>query len=145
MTVENRILINQLLEDLSAEDLYEAGGIIGGKNGVVTVYAVDRSQKSQHPCTYIPDVSMLNQTIRQWYEEDLVLMGIFHTHHFGVRTLSEGDKSYIQKVMSVAPPEVRKMYFPVVVMPGKEVVAYIAERINNGIRITKDTVVFKED
>lgn len=143
--VENRMLISQLLEDLSVEDRYEIGGIIGGKNGLVTVYAVDKNQKSQHPCTYIPDVAMLNRIIKQWYQEGLVLMGVFHTHHFGVRTLSKGDKAYIQQVMSGAPPEVSKMYFPVIVMPAKEVVTYTAERIDSGIQITEEQITFKED
>lgn len=145
MTVENKILMDRLLAELSAEDRYEAGGILGGKDGAITVYAVDKNQKSQHPCTYIPDVAMLNQVIQQWYQEGLVLMGVFHTHHFGVRTLSDGDQAYIQKVMSAAPREVSRMYFPVIVMPVKEVVVYTATRAGDHIQIAEETIIFKED
>ena len=143
--VENRMLIDQLLEELPEEEQHEAGGILGGKNGVVTVYTVDKNQKSLHPCTYIPDVAMLNQIIKQWYQAGLVLMGVFHTHHFGVRTLSEGDKAYIQKIMSTAAQGVHKMYFPIVVMPAKEVVVYTATRTGDRIKIVEEAIVFKED
>lgn len=145
VTVESRMLIDRLLAEFSAEDRYEAGGILGGKDGVITVYAVDKNQKSQHPCTYIPDVAMLNQIIGQWYQEGLVLMGVFHTHHFGIRTLSDGDKAYIQKIMSTAAQEIHNMYFPIVVMPAKEVVVYTATRTGDRIKIVEEAIVFKED
>ena len=48
VTVESRMLMDRLLAEFSAEDRYEAGGILGGKGGVITVYEVDKKQKSQH-------------------------------------------------------------------------------------------------
>ena len=57
-------------------------------------------------------------------------MGMFHVHFGGTESLSEGDKEYIVRIMEVMPKKIGCLYFPVVVMPERKVVAYKAVRNN---------------
>lgn len=51
-------------------------------------------------------------------------MGIYHTHFWNVDvdTLSENDKEYIKKIMDNMPEEIGQLYFPLVLMPKREVI-----------------------
>lgn len=73
----------------------ESGGILGGRNDVVTNICLDKGILGKHPCSYTPDTRFLNQKINQWAETGIQFMGMFHVHFGGTESLSEGDKEYI--------------------------------------------------
>ena len=77
----------------------EIGGIIGGENNVVKAHHMDMGISSVKACSYTPNVSLLNGIISEWSTEGIQFMGIYHTHFFEVRTLSEGDIRYIRNIL----------------------------------------------
>ena len=79
----------------------ESGGILGGRNDVITNICLDKGILGKHPCSYTPDTRFLNQKIDQWAETGIQFMGMFHVHFGGTESLSEGDKEYIVRIMEV--------------------------------------------
>lgn len=118
----------------------EAGGIIGGKKGKINIWEFDLGYKEEG-CMYCPNVESLNNTIEIWINEGFDFMGIFHVHFGGAKTLSEGDKKYIQEIMNAMPDAIKKLYFPIIVQPEKELCSYKAVRNLWGeIKIKPDKV-----
>ena len=124
---ELKIRKNTLLNMLQRlpEELPETGGIIGGKNYEITEYWIDTVSKEKCMCRYTPNVNAINKQIQKWCQNNIDFFGIFHTHYFGVRTLSKGDIEYMHKIMRVMPLSVNVLYFPIVVFPEKEMVLYM--------------------
>ena len=118
----------------------ESGGILGGRNDVVTNICLDKGILGKHPCSYTPDTRFLNQKINQWAETGIQFMGMFHVHFGGTERLSDGDKEYIVRSMEVMPKKIGCLYFPVVVMPERKVVAYKAVRNNEKVVIKRDCI-----
>lgn len=116
----------------------ESGGIFGSKDNINVIVFYDEGIKSEKMCTYIPNVELLNNIILKWNKEGIVFSGMFHTHYFGVKALSYGDRDYIEKIMLSMPKEVNELYFPIVVMPQKEMVVYKAIKLENKITIQED-------
>lgn len=122
----------------------ESGGIIGGSNGVIEVVEFDKGNiiYSEKCCFYAPDVKKLNQCIKKWKENNIDFYGLFHTHFYGVRSLSEGDRCYIEKIMKAMPATKHKLFFPVIVFPEKEMVVYVAELYRNHVIIETEDICF---
>lgn len=124
-------IISKIYKELlcSADNLvFETGGILGSADGeTITDFVLDKlHKKAKSCCVYYPNVEFLNEQINNWSENGIRFMGVFHNHFAGVKTLSEGDKKYIKKIMSVMPTEIKKLYFPIIVLPEKELVCYTA-------------------
>lgn len=115
----------------------EIGGIFGGNNDIVTHYLLDKNS-SAVGCYYTPNTTLLNHCIQEWQTEGISFLGIFHTHFFSVDTLSEGDKQYIVKIMQAMPPQISKLYFPIIVIPEKIMIPYVAMKKDDSIIIQKD-------
>lgn len=103
----------------------EAGGIIGGKDGKVCIWAYDAGC-FEKGCAYWPDVDFLNSVIAIWMETGYEFIGILHVHFGGSKALSDGDKKYIEKIMESMPDSIERLYFPIVVQPEKRFISYIA-------------------
>lgn len=121
----------------------ESGGILGSKENIIVTSVYDEGLNNEKMCSYTPNVKLLNDVIAKWKEEEIIFSGIFHTHYFGVKTLSHGDQCYIEKIMRSMPDDVNELYFPIVVMPQKEIVAYKAIRDLNQILIQEDEICFE--
>ncbi len=104
----------------------EKGGIIGGKDGVVTVWEYDEGY-TRSGCVYYPNVEHLNAVIASWIENGLDFMGILHVHFGNARTLSKGDISYIERILRAMPDTVTRLSFPIIVQPDREIVSYVAQ------------------
>lgn len=104
----------------------ETGGALGGRNGIVTHAYFDKGQEGVCPCSYTPNVEKINSVISRWAEEEIDFMGMFHTHFFGVKTMSDGDKRYIYQIMEAISETVDELYFPIVVMPERKLIVYKA-------------------
>lgn len=132
-------LLEQMIQDIP-DTPPETGGILGGRDDVVTVYSLDKGLLTCAPCCYAPDTARLNGIISEWQSRGISFLGIFHTHFYGVESLSKGDKAYIARIMEAMPPCILSLYFPVVVLPSKELVVYKAVRSNGKIDIVADNL-----
>ena len=119
----------------------EIGGIIGGENNVVKAHHMDMGISSVKTCSYTPNVSLLNGIISAGSTERIQFMGIYHTHFFEVRTLSEGDIRYIRNILLGMPDGIDSLYFPLVVFPSRTMVCFKAIKKLNGIEIYNDNLV----
>lgn len=135
----------EVLEELRlqiSETPPESGGILGGRNGIVTNFLADKGKMGGPQCSYTPDTDFLNQAIKRWAEQGIGFMGMFHTHFGGAETLSEGDKAYIVRIMKAMPEEINCLYFPIVVMPGRRIAVHKAICKGGKIRIIRDEIEY---
>lgn len=121
----------------------EIGGILGGKNGVVTDIVIDNRNAVLNKAVYIPDIDFLNSKIEEWEKQNIEFYGIFHTH-ISESTLSNDDRINIEKVMCSMPKSIIKLYFPIVISQ-KEMIVYVAERKKNKINIYLENIDIIED
>lgn len=116
----------------------EAGGIIGGVNGSIVIWEFDEGYK-ECGCVYRPNVDFLNNIIERWLDENYEFMGILHVHFGGAGTLSEGDRSYIIRIMRTMPKYIKSLYFPIIVQPEGKLIPYVAMiNADNSISIMRD-------
>ncbi len=118
----------------------EIGGILGSIGGVVRVCQMDNGHPAGCKCSYSPNVDFLNQIIKGWNVDGILFHGIFHTHFFGVQTLSYGDINYINAILHSMPAYIRELYFPIVILPEKIIVSYLAARNGNAVEIKSDAL-----
>ena len=121
----------------------ESGGILGEKDGIIQFVVYDDGVKDGKLCSYTPNVEKLNVVIWEWQEQNILFCGIFHIHFFGVETLSEGDIKYINGIMEQMPEEIKILYFPILVLPQREFVVYVANREQKTIQIKKEDIVIE--
>lgn len=123
----------------------ETGGILGKHdNELIDEVVMDSLEPANtRPCSYFPNVVFLNQNIKLWQDDGILFAGIFHTHFGGVKTLSCGDRKYINAIMRAMPQQINTLYFPVFVLPDRELVCYKATRSNGIIDIQAEELVIK--
>ena len=117
----------------------EVGGIIGMKNGVVSVVEFDFLNIIHDFAQYIPDTESINKTIRLWDKKGFDFCGMFHSHMYNQKTLSNEDKRYIEEIMRLMPEKTEVLYFPVI-MPKQKIISYKAEKKNHSILILNDII-----
>ena len=71
----------------------EKGGILLGKDGVITDFVFDENAETTGS-TYSLNVAYLNPIIIEKKQEGKQLLGIIHSHPFGCSSLSAPDKHY---------------------------------------------------
>ena len=125
--------------------LPEFGGILGGKEGIVSRFFTDYGMQSEWMCAYIPNVDLLNRVITEWQEDDVEFYGLFHSHFYGVETLSAQDRSYIKEIHAHLPAEILEMSFPLLVFPEKKIINYVSHRRSGDYEITREPVVIVEN
>ncbi len=119
----------------------EIGGILGSIDGVVCKCQIDPGRPKSGGCFYSPNVDILNKTINGWQRDGILFHGIFHTHFFGVQTLSDGDVAYIDAILHAMPSYIHELYFPIVVLPEKRIVPYLATRKGKMVDIKADELI----
>ncbi len=134
MKVLNKVVI-ELLSLPKAPP--ERGGIIGGKNGVITEFFLDETVGSTSEATYEPNTDILNDVIANWFDNDIEFYGMVHSHPKNERELSNGDIEYIEEIMSNSLIGAKK-YFPIV-LPGV-IIPFVAVREEDGLKIQKETL-----
>lgn len=122
----------------------ETGGILGEHNDVICVAEFDSGEIQRNRYTYVPNVDRLNKVISQWISEGIRFAGIFHSHPGKQEDLSIADKAYIQKIMDCMPDDVCVMHFPIV-LPGKKMIGYIAEKIDGQVMVTQEQIIIEEE
>lgn len=123
----------------------ETGGILGSSNGdLINNIILDYpSVVTAKPCIYMPNVDFLNEKIANWQENNISFKGVFHTHFAGIKTLSCGDKKYITEIMIAMPSEIESLYFPIYVLPDRQIVVYIARKIGSVIEISSEDLLIE--
>ncbi len=114
----------------------EVGGIIGGKNDIVTCYFADKGSKENCYDSYYPSTDLLNDQIAKWQDSGIDFYGIYHTHFAGDDGLSCSDRRYIVNIMQAMPQEIKYLYFPIV-FKGNMLV-YKAVRDKNTVKIQQE-------
>lgn len=124
-----------------AEADYETGGILGETAGVVCHVELDEGmgQPGLNKCYYSPDTQKLNKCISVWQKHYINFCGIFHSHLGNNETLSEGDLRYIRKIMFAMPEQIKKLYFPLIVLPQNKMKLFAAVRCGQEIKIVEDS------
>ena len=122
----------------------ETGGILGcrGDDGVIAHIVFDDGVKPDSLlCEYKPNTQFLNTCIDKWFNYGIQFVGMFHTHLYDVKALSNGDIEYIRHIMRSLPPGLNSLYFPLYVLPCRELVGYRAYISDGNIKITTEEVI----
>lgn len=119
----------------------EVGGIIGGNKNIVKKHFLESGLVSNKACSYTPNVSLLNAIIAEWETKGVYFMGIYHTHFNDVQTLSEGDVQYINRIMYSMPTTIERLYFPLVILPSRKMICYMALNKSDSIEICRDDLI----
>jgi len=91
----------------------EHGGLLGGRNGVVTAFHFDRTAH-RTGATYSPDAEALNELLTwDWNPRNLRLLGFVHSHPPGVRHPSGGDLGYARRILEHN-PHLDRLLLPIV-------------------------------
>ncbi len=135
-----KVVINYLNKHIS-ENPPETGGILGSVDGeTISEIILDIPQGTQYNCCYFPNVNFLNSCLRQWSDNQIYFMGIFHTHFANVQTHSKGDISYITTIMNAMPHGIEELYFPIYVLPDRKLICYKAMKNKTTIDISKEDI-----
>lgn len=87
---------------------------------------------------YHPNVKKLNQTINDWASQEINFYGMFHTHFPGGVQLSLRDEKYITQIMLAMPPNVNKLFFPIILET--KIIGYQASRHGLKVHICRDDI-----
>lgn len=131
------------LNRMISDEPPETGGILGSQDDdCITDVIMDKTKSNAAKiCSYTPNVEFLNKSISKWADNGIYFMGVFHTHFVGVKSLSYADKKYIKRIMKSMPDGINCLYFPIFVLPEREMICYKAVRENVEIRIFNDELV----
>lgn len=122
----------------------ESGGILGGKNHIVTNFVFDRGLPQSDIGHYFPNTSLLNQHLNTWASQEIEFYGIIHSHYTKVFALSAYDKIYIEKIMCSMPQDINHLYFPIIYPNGK-IISFKAIRFKGQVTIIDDLInILKE-
>ncbi len=120
----------------------ENGGIFGSSTGdIIDKVIIDKPQDvASCECIYCPNIEFLNGCIDSWTSNNIRFMGMFHTHFAGVKTLSDSDKEYITEIMNAMPDEITYLFFPIYVIPSRELVCYRAKKFVGSVLIENEAL-----
>lgn len=115
---------------------YEAGGILGGKDGVIGRFVLDEGQE-HYSDKYVPNVLFMNQKIAEWLESGIEFCGLVHNHLTKAPKLSHEDAVYIRQIMRSLPPSLEQLYFPLVI-PRRQIIPFMARRNEDKVLLVND-------
>lgn len=133
----NKKLFNEIINIFEFSP-YESGGFLGGCDD--TVIKVIYDNEDFRFAEYKPNNKLLNDILKEWYENDIEFLGIFHTHYPKCTSLSRNDEKFINKFMQEVCDENDIMYFPIVIAKS-EMCVYKAELIDGICEIKKDEIL----
>ena len=124
------------------EHMPETGGMLGGQAGIITTVVFDGGKEDDFMrCHYTPNVKKLNRCLLEWSKNGIEFYGLFHTHFYGVSSLSKGDAVYIKKILEAMPQSKKELFFPLVVLPDKKIISYRCYLDGGDLVIANDSVV----
>ena len=116
----------------------ECGGILGAKQGEpISKFYFDESGVST-PDSYTPDYITINTVLEQWEREDVIMVGIAHSHEEAEIMPSCGDLFYCERIL-LANPKLENFILPIVSCISKEIRVYVCTLNDNGhIKVSQD-------
>ncbi|MBQ8784707.1 MAG: hypothetical protein IJZ59_01515 [Alphaproteobacteria bacterium] len=117
----------------------ETGGIIGGKDGIITCYFADKGESSCDFYRYYPNTNNLNNIISFWEKNNIDFMGIYHSHPLRNDELSSADIKYINNIMNDIKDFKQKLYFPLVI-PQTKLIGFCAVNVADEIKIFQTAI-----
>ena len=102
----------------------ESGGIIGGKDGVVTEFFFDGIGDSNE---YVPNIKKLNSVIQSWDDQSIDFLGVVHSHRCKPE-LSFADVEYARSI--VTNNGISEIIMLVYVLELKNIYAYKVTKTN---------------
>lgn len=91
----------------------EQGGLLGGRNGMVTHFCFDRTAH-RTGATYSPDHERLNRLLQEdWNLRGIRLQGFAHSHPRGIARPSGGDLVYARRILEHN-PHLDRLLLPIV-------------------------------
>ena len=117
----------------------EYGGILGGRNDVITEFVFDNGLENENIGTYLPNVHFLNDCIDKWQSQNINFYGIIHNHLTEYAELSAEDIKCIEKIMNAMPRYIEYLYFPVI-SSIHILKAFKVIRTEMGIRIISENI-----
>lgn len=136
------MISKELYEEIVFSTLYpppESGGLLGGHNGVVTIFVSDKGSDIKTSYKYKPDTVFFNRTINEWLNKNIDFMGIYHSHPHNCEALSSADIEYINEIMKSISGYTDKLYFPIVI-PKEKIISYYALIVADEIQIFHDAI-----
>lgn len=122
----------------------ETGGFLGMKDNVIVDFVFDSGHKQNDFCSYSPDSRLLKHTCNTWESQGIFFAGIAHSHMVGRGNLSNGDKKYILQILESNIGKIDMLLFPIII-PGKELIMYSARLFSDGLIISKEELMTKEE
>ncbi len=113
------------------------------EQGIITTFFQDPSPSPLNRGAYIPNVTLLNQKIREWAALDITFCGLYHSHPPNQPDLSPADLVYIEKLFSVLPSTVTTLLFPLV-LPGQKLHFHQATMTTEGLSLNRVSIQFTE-
>jgi proteasome lid subunit RPN8/RPN11 len=117
----------------------EHGGVLGGRpdQGIVTEFYFDRAAQ-RNAVTYKPDDKLLNRLFAvDWNPRGIRVLGFVHSHP-GLRTPSQDDLFYAQRILQ-AIPDLERLLIPIVISAAAgarfEILPYAVVRQGDGIDV----------
>ena len=101
----------QIVKTLGSK-IPEQGGILVGKDGVITDFVHDEFAETSSS-TYSLNINYLNPIIKKFKQDDKELLGIIHSHPYGCRKLSRQDQEYFAGVLDKA-KDVDYLFTPII-------------------------------
>ena len=115
----------------------EHGGVLGAKRGEpISKFYFDESGVSTSD-SYTPDYVKINAILDQWELEDVVMVGIAHSHEETEIMPSCGDLFYCERIF-LANPKLEKFILPIVSCVSKEIKVYVCTLKDGHIKISQD-------
>jgi proteasome lid subunit RPN8/RPN11 len=110
-----------ILKTIASQEV-EKGGVLIGKNGIITDFIFDENAHTTRS-TYSLNVGFLNPIIKEFKQQGKLLMGIIHSHPYGCPELSHLDRDYFLKQFKNF-PDLDFMYTPIVFSAKQEEFAF---------------------
>ena len=137
--------VYEVIIDSVPKHMPETGGMLGGQDGTITTVVFDDGKTDDfRRCHYTPNVTKLNSCLLDWGKNGIEFFGLFHTHFYGVASLSDGDAAYIKEIIKAMPQSKKKLYFPIVVLPDKKIISYQCCMNGESLSIEEDPLVCVE-
>lgn len=135
------IEINQQIYDEMRSALLsimpECGGVLGAKQGQpVSKFYFDVSGVSTRNA-YIPDHVAINSILEQWEQENIIMVGIAHSHAGENTTPSCGDLFYCERILQ-ANPGLHQFLLPIMSCKSKELQLYVCMLKDGHIHVIRD-------
>lgn len=81
----------------------------------------------------------------EWSKSGIEFYGLFHTHFYGVSSLSKGDEIYIKKILEAMPKSKKELFFPIIVLPDKKIISYRCYLDGSNLVVAEDPVICVAD